>query len=350
MIVNSINPQIYSSRNKYYTNKQTSFQSLKGLKTLNAKELLTKKNAFRLGMGCFFSSVLLVLMNIKEPIDLDLLGNMFLWGSLMITDHKKKLDPNIKFYKANTIEEAKNYAKNTLGIKKFLIDDLEYANWINEGLTNISNKFKGEVYLPSKISFTNKKRGIASYNPLKDEICINKKNIEKHVSNFDSNFGLDLYSTLRDYNWGKGYKEFSKLLEKSQKDIKSLSVFEKLSLLDSFDCIAEIIAQAERKDFNKDKSEHEINKFGCVYRNPFNTIYHEMGHCFAYKSRPLWENLLNNYTKNSLIEGFKIPYYDKSQIPEFIACIFAGKMQGETYSEEIENLFEKLTKFKIPSK
>lgn len=62
----------------------------------------------------------------------------------------KKLADEIKFQKANTMEEAIAFAKEHLGIKSFDVGgDLEVANYVNEGLVRISNKFKGKADLPT---------------------------------------------------------------------------------------------------------------------------------------------------------------------------------------------------------
>jgi len=59
---------------------------------------------------------------------------------------------HIDYVKANTMEEAIEFAKKHFGIKKFdLGDDLEMANWVNQGLTNINNRFKGKANMPENI-------------------------------------------------------------------------------------------------------------------------------------------------------------------------------------------------------
>lgn len=59
-----------------------------------------------------------------------------------------KLAPQIEYKEAQTLDEAKKFAKKNFKIKRFVVDDLSVANLINEALTNISNKFKGDVYMP----------------------------------------------------------------------------------------------------------------------------------------------------------------------------------------------------------
>ena len=61
----------------------------------------------------------------------------------------QKLAEHIEFTSAKTIEEAKELAKTHLKIENFdTAGDLEIANWINEGLTRVNNKYKGKGPIP----------------------------------------------------------------------------------------------------------------------------------------------------------------------------------------------------------
>lgn len=88
---------------------------------------------------------------------------------------------HIEFVKANTMEEAVEFAKKNFGIKKFdLGDDLEFANWVNEGLANINNRFKGKANMPEKVIFdekffTKKPKAAAYCSKISDTIAFNKE-------------------------------------------------------------------------------------------------------------------------------------------------------------------------------
>ena len=59
---------------------------------------------------------------------------------------------HIDFKPAQTMEEAIEFAKKHLGIENFnLGDDLEMANWVNEGLVKLSNRFKGKAQMPKNV-------------------------------------------------------------------------------------------------------------------------------------------------------------------------------------------------------
>lgn len=63
-----------------------------------------------------------------------------------------QLAEHIDFTPAKTMEEAKEFAKQHLKIKKFdTANDLDLANWVNEGLVNINNKYKGKAHMPKEV-------------------------------------------------------------------------------------------------------------------------------------------------------------------------------------------------------
>lgn len=64
---------------------------------------------------------------------------------------------HLDFKPAQTMEEAIAYAKKNLGVEKFDFgNDVEMANWVNEGLTNINNRFKGKANMPKELRWADK--------------------------------------------------------------------------------------------------------------------------------------------------------------------------------------------------
>lgn len=63
----------------------------------------------------------------------------------------QQLAEHIDFQPAKTIEEARAFAKDNLGIKLNTGDDLNIANFINEQLVQVSNFMKGKSVLPKEI-------------------------------------------------------------------------------------------------------------------------------------------------------------------------------------------------------
>lgn len=93
---------------------------------------------------------------------LKIAGGLLAFGGIVATaifSKGKTLKPanfaeHIDFKPAETMEGAINFAKNNFGIKRFEFDnDLEFANWVNEGLTNINNRFKGKANFPEVFRF-----------------------------------------------------------------------------------------------------------------------------------------------------------------------------------------------------
>ena len=59
----------------------------------------------------------------------------------------------IEFKPLNNLKEVKDFVKTKFGIKSFDIGDLDTANFINEGLINLHNRFRGKAKMPSKIQY-----------------------------------------------------------------------------------------------------------------------------------------------------------------------------------------------------
>ena len=91
----------------------------------------------------------------------------------------KQVAEHIDFKKAETIEDAIKFGSEHLGIKKysgFETADLDVLNWVNEGLTNVSNAMKGKAKLPKNVLYMERKgTSLASVTPDKKSLIINKK-------------------------------------------------------------------------------------------------------------------------------------------------------------------------------
>jgi hypothetical protein len=64
-----------------------------------------------------------------------------------------KLAEHVQFKKAKTLDEAAQFAKTHFGIKKYDVDDLSVANWINKGLVKVNNKTKGQAVMPKEVKY-----------------------------------------------------------------------------------------------------------------------------------------------------------------------------------------------------
>lgn len=113
-----------------------------------------------------------------------------------------QLAEHIEFKPAKTIQEAIEFGKKNLGIKKysnFGEKDIEAINFLNEGFVNASNMMKGKIRLPKKVSYDetigeNALAGVITDGPFKGRFFLNKNiftNIEKYIDELiagNSNF------------------------------------------------------------------------------------------------------------------------------------------------------------------
>jgi len=116
-----------------------------------------------------FNSIVNVLidtlqMSIKmNSVMLDLFQDSILSQQNIMRDSLAKLKElefearpeNIEFIEAETLEEATDFAKNTLGVKNYNISNLASANIVNEALVDVSNLANGKCPLPEKITYEN---------------------------------------------------------------------------------------------------------------------------------------------------------------------------------------------------
>lgn len=257
-----------------------------------------------------------------------------------------QLAPKIDFQKAETIEEAESFAKHNFKIKKYKVDDLEVANWVNEGLTVLSNKCKGQVYMPSMIAYGEKSnKAYASYDRLMDRLNIYKFNTQVIEQKLEKIISDLRFQELKLLPLGNGYNKF---LNDSM-NWKSLSKIEKQNLWISIGNIIDICSQASEKQeaitISDDIS--KVSAFGHVYSKSFDLLFHEMGHIFDFKSlRGLNSKNESNFEKAK--GNLVIPDYAKSSRGEFLAEIFAGIISGDKFPDKIMALFTKLCNFKLP--
>ena len=189
MKVSSINSRLYSNNNKLRQNDRQlasspSFEGVIKTRGGGVKLSLLPSLAF---LAQFIVKPFLELQPLTNlaisvtSLALATFGLDILKKSAKITEKPLQLEKNIEFKKAETIEEAVNFAKTNFKIKKFKVEDLELANWINEGLCNINNRFQGEVYMPSKIVAKKQKEGInGSFNSISDTLKINTLGIQMY--------------------------------------------------------------------------------------------------------------------------------------------------------------------------
>ncbi len=163
------------------------------------------------------------------------------------------LPESIKFEAAKTLDEAKNFAKNILGIKH--VDDnftLEALNYANKSIVDVSNVNKGKLYIPSALKYNSLEENTLAYVDANvrsksfGELVINKdyfeddflsKCISKHLK--DKN-GKNLFAKSKDDEYiclGRVnelrpifLKELTPIMDKYYANPQLLSLEEKLTL------------------------------------------------------------------------------------------------------------------------
>lgn len=293
-----------------------------------------------------------ILFNNIIPTVLSVLFFNFL-PKLVAKFHQKpvKLEQEIEYKEAKTLKEAKVFAKKNFKIKKFKVDDLGVANWINEGLSILCNKFKGDVYMPRKIKYTHfaKDNVGGDYDILTDCLRFNKIPNEvldaKLISrdDFIDSAMIDKYPIITNY----------KSFEDARKNMKNLSAVEKWSLANDMSKMNEVTPSKNQwpELMNKMMNIYERDLFGPVYTGKFGVLFHEMGHVFDMKSSK--DNRKACKIKEQFFQkhkqGLVLPNYARSNYSEFIAETFAGIMSGGKYSKKLLDLFNSLTNIKLPN-
>jgi len=279
-------------------------------------------------------------------LGLDILNN-----AVKITEKPLQLAENIEFKKAETTKEATEFAKKNFKIKKFKVEDLELANWINEGLCNVNNRFKGKVYMPSKIVAKELKEGVqGSYSTLKDTLYITTRGKEKADELLD--FYLeDIDEILLKHPLGTQHDNLIKIVDKAKKDPNSLSKVEKWMLEITIAINYEALKEASEVNpvllmMAQLGKVPEQDLLGPTNYNKFHTLYHEMGHVFQTKSTPLLSRFVQLF--NSIKAQLPLHPYTKSKYSEFVSDMFAGIMNNDKYPQNYMNLFHNVTNIRFP--
>ena len=273
---------------------------------------------------------------------------------------KKPQKPNTKqtyreivFKPATTIDEAKNFARINFGIKEFHFeDDLEIANYVNEGLTNVKNRFQGKIYMPQRVGFgeldnldnehafcDTKGEGFYIIKKAYDKKAIIEelKDVTKRAG-FDSEIGI--FKKVDGVNQ-KRLQEFGEIYKTMIQNPNDYSKIEWHNLLEQFeDVICELLCPFESKK--------EIPK---RYLSPFDTIYHEMGHIQQIKNSTLFSKLFGkistlNYHWHKFVDNpknletaKKVSWYAMSDQREFVAEVFVKLCNGRKIDDDVLKLY-----------
>lgn len=325
-------------------------------------------------------------------------GNYFLMalcgaGALALSLKKPgklhQLPEHINFTKAEKLKDAEEFAKDVLHIKNFDVDNLEVANWFNEGLTNISNKFKGQTYLPSELVFGAvpfRKNAIAAYNPFHNRIILNKTHFEKVDKTLEQSFKYTMpYAHLDFFSTEASHQKFIKSIHDYMYNPEEMSIIDKSNLNSSFQSHLFLVSEMYKNpqkfndfyvgNFQKYETQSDYAKylikmlkeaeyteemfaplsilhslkesgmsyFGPVYTDSFDVLNHEMGHLFYSKNLSgitKTENMLSSNYK-ALVQDTPMAYTSKRGRKELCAEAFSGYMKDERYPERFADFIKK---------
>lgn len=282
------------------------------------------------------------------------LGTLFLTGlSGFIKESPIKLEEQIEFKESKTIEEAEAFAKEKFKIQNFKVEDLEVANWVNEGLTNISNFFKGQVFMPKTIKYApfHTDKSIAHYAYGSDEIHIHQNVVERDAQEFPLLMKFPTaIELIKEFPFGTKHNEFLEMLEAYKKNPDSFSKIERSHLYLFYGRYLNFIANNDdnllRKIDAKLNSKHlQEDEFGVFNYNKFHVLYHEMMHCFDIKSTPFYKYFFFKF-KNS-IKDLNLQEQSKLNSKEFCAEWFSSIINGDNPTQKIKDILKKRTNIKL---
>lgn len=265
----------------------------------------------------------------------------------------------LTFQKAQTFKEAELYAKNKLHIKNFdLKGDLELANWVNAGLTEIYNKYNGMAQMPSNIVKNTKENtpNLASYNHKTDTLTVAADNKKLVLAKL-----LKKMDLTQESNSGTISNWYKKALKNDFSLIKNISPeYQKKLILDikKFKKDPTCFDYTDCKDlYNRIASLTEIyddkipkNSKGYIdpktipENNKFYVLYHEYGHFMHFKTASFSKlksqksEFLNSPIKQKIAS--EVSNYAKTEPSEFVAEVYAGMMNGKKYTNSVMQLYK----------
>lgn len=309
----------------------------------------------------------------------------------------KQLAEHIDFKEAKTLEEAKKFAKENLGINSYNLTNLDIANYVNEALVNITNKNKGKQIF-NKIN-TLPKEHVGWFSVRGKRLSVNESQVLELTN---------IQALTQEYNDVLARVDLStmsltssqqELLKKAGKNIANLTMKEKIYLSDMLGGISghenmstysffkdalhnkeveEFLAKNNLpQDFETFKALSPEEQGGILdkifentnYKTPvsdfgaFHPINHEMGHslhlenvgCKKFnkyvvsvsgdpdKAKQLMTKKCDEFSKEEP-EWHMLEFVSKYSMfspGEAVAEIFAGLQNGVKFNDEIMAMYKK---------
>lgn len=275
----------------------------------------------------------------------------------------QQLAEHIEFQPAKTIEEARAFAKDRLGVHYSDIDDLEVVNFFNEWITGLHNKCK----IIDKSSYP---KFIANYSRLGEGelacLCDSTLKVgreEGYVMGVNmpliKNFGSSMDKWICDGSviaknktgnyviTNKSYDtEFTRNLVKRMNEYNPKTTFKEKNRI-----ILDIMGLQDGKIVN--------GKIQEIHYHDFHCLNHELGHLrhqeavnnynlmkkvdeFNALSQPV-SDITHEFVTNPQIQqtARKVSDYATESPLEFVAETFSQLMEGKTFSDDVMALYKK---------
>ncbi|MDR1327965.1 MAG: hypothetical protein LBJ74_06130 [Heliobacteriaceae bacterium] len=249
---------------------------------------------------------------------------------------------SITFVKAKNMKQAKQYAAKNLRIYNFdLGNDLELANYVNEGLTNIYNKYKGKTPMPQNIALDLNDKAEAYYDDKTDTLLFNSEGLSRLVTKKRVSDNIERIKKHPD--------AYGAILTKLDEFTKNPNAFDRFDCLDLYDMIVDIECLNHRKKFYPNDTYMEP---GLTSGSKFGLVYHEYGHVLYYKiigdSKRL-KSLVADMEKSGTNNiRCKVSCYASKNLHEFIAETFRALMNGKKVPKDVMELYKKYNGPQMP--
>ena len=324
------------------------------------------------------------------------------------TSETKQLAEHIEFKPAQTLEEAKEFARTNLKIKDFELTNLDLANHINEALVNINKIFGGRKIF-NKINLLPEThtglmcahKGVLKVNETRLLRQVAPDNLVKYYNEVAVDKIGDLFSCI------ELSPAAQKILNKAQNGVKKLTFNEKVLLKNTLDSLNSVTVLPQNQIFEEALRNNNVIKWlkGNNYptkiedfiqlsensrndlitsilnntnykikvydRGEFGTVYHEIGHALHHEKigtkkfnagsaqitgdattdfnamrefRKYFYKREPNSIKLSLLSAYA-PYSED----EAVAEIFSFLCNGNKFNDEIMKLYKKFGGPELPN-
>ena len=272
----------------------------------------------------------------------------------------QQLAEHIEFKPAKTVEEAKKFAQEKLGVHYQEIDDVNMINYLNEWVTETYNKAKGKITnktYPKIFANSHCKDGYDSTFAFYEGL-IKDKNIEGYMfsvnmdafNNFDKclnaifetnhkHIKLDIFGPKKDYPFVKDFFNRVKNFNNS-----TASFDDKIKILQDIYRIREgQIIGGQFIPANISKHRDLWHELGHLQHSLSSSNYNQMDKAEEYIRKGLHvPEITKEFSDKTIQEtANKVSWYACTSPLEFVAEVFAGHNEGLKFSDDVMALYKK---------